>query len=104
MLSFESWPATASMEDEMKDGGSLYSSKCLVSSSCVPRCEGYSRIHICGGSGGSNCHRTRRFWRRFVKRLVREGRSIYGSKPVTFQYDAVSYSQNFDEGCHNNDF
>lgn len=31
----------------------------------------------------------------------RRSRSMYGSsKPLSFQYDAVSYSQNFDEGCH----
>ncbi|GAB4847186.1 hypothetical protein Ancab_026196 [Ancistrocladus abbreviatus] len=91
------------MEDEMEHGGSLYFSKCLVSPSWLPRCTGYSRIHNSGGSGGENHHRSRCLWRRFIKKLVRESQSIYGSKPGTFQYDAVSYSQNFDEGRHNDD-
>ncbi|KAF8370032.1 hypothetical protein HHK36_031930 [Tetracentron sinense] len=55
----------------------------------------YSRIHVCGGT-----NRSRR-WRNLLRRLVRESKSIYGSKPLTFHYDAVSYSQNFDDGCHN---
>ena len=32
-------------------------------------------------------------------------KSIYGSsKPLIFQYDAVSYSLNFDEGNHDDDY
>ncbi|GMH24132.1 hypothetical protein Nepgr_025975 [Nepenthes gracilis] len=74
--------------------------KCLTSpASCVPTHEDYSRVHIFGG----NHQRSRWLWRKFLKRLVRESRSVYGSKPLTFKYDAVSYSQNFDEGRHGDD-
>lgn len=32
---------------------------------------------------------------------MKDGKSsIYGAKPLSFHYDAISYSQNFDEGCH----
>ena len=32
-------------------------------------------------------------------------KSIYGSsKPLIFQYDAVSYSLNFDEGTHDDEY
>ncbi|KAA8546648.1 hypothetical protein F0562_003121 [Nyssa sinensis] len=66
-----------------------------MSPSCVPVHEEYSRIHhLRGAKNGS------RRWRKLIKMLVRESKSIYGSKPLTFQYDAVSYSQNFDDGCH----
>ncbi|XVF59140.1 hypothetical protein PTKIN_Ptkin07bG0251700 [Pterospermum kingtungense] len=72
----------------------------MMSPSCFPVHEEmeYSRIDYCSSSGSD---RIRRRWRNLLKRLVREGKSsIYGSKPLSFQYDAVSYSQNFDEGCH----
>ncbi|KAK8673874.1 hypothetical protein V6N13_112183 [Hibiscus sabdariffa] len=56
---------------------------------------GYSRVHRCSSSD------KRRRWRNLLMRLVRDGKnSMYGSKPLSFHYDAVSYSQNFDEGCH----
>ncbi|TYG95066.1 hypothetical protein ES288_A11G238200v1 [Gossypium darwinii] len=73
----------------------------MMSPSCFPVHEemDYSRIHHCS-SGGDN--RTRRRWRNLLRRLVKDGKtSLYGSKPpLSFHYDAVSYSQNFDEGCH----
>ncbi|GMI68731.1 hypothetical protein like AT5G65613 [Hibiscus trionum] len=58
----------------------------------------YSRIHRCSSSSD-----TGKRWRNLLRRLVRDGKnSMYGSnsKPLSFHYDAVSYSQNFDEGCH----
>ncbi|KAJ4714603.1 DNA polymerase zeta catalytic subunit like [Melia azedarach] len=75
---------------------SSYWSSCMVSPSCFPVHEEieYSRIHYCGSN-----KRGRR-WRNFLRRLVRDGKSMYGSKHLSFHYDAVSYSQNFDEGCH----
>ncbi|KAE8676585.1 putative beta-glucosidase [Hibiscus syriacus] len=52
----------------------------------------YSRIHRCS---------SRRRWKNLLRILVRDGKNgVYGSKPLSFYYDAVSYSQNFDEGCH----
>ncbi|MBA0653770.1 hypothetical protein Goklo_020905, partial [Gossypium klotzschianum] len=82
--------------------GSSYFCGCyMMSPSCFPVHEelDYSRIHHCS-SGGDN--RTRRRWRNLLRRLVKDGKtSLYGSKPpLSFHYDAVSYSQNFDEGCH----
>ncbi|OMP01673.1 hypothetical protein COLO4_11686 [Corchorus olitorius] len=78
---------------------SSYFSGCMMSPSCFPVHEemDYSRIHYCSGSD----KRGRR-WRNLLRRLVRDGKNrVYGtSKPLSFHYDAVSYSQNFDDGCH----
>ncbi|OAY35690.1 hypothetical protein MANES_12G121900v8 [Manihot esculenta] len=74
-------------------------SGCMMSPSCFPVHEEmeYSRIHY---SSSSSSKRGRR-WRNLIRRLVRDGKSsLYGSKPLSFNYDAVSYSQNFDEGSH----
>ncbi|KAL7190793.1 hypothetical protein ACSBR2_022971 [Camellia fascicularis] len=77
---------------------SSYFSGCM-SPSCVPVHEEYSRIRL-PPIGGDDNHRNRR-WRKIIKKLVKESKNIYGSnKPPTFQYDAISYSQNFDEGSH----
>ncbi|EEF35153.1 conserved hypothetical protein [Ricinus communis] len=84
-------------------------SGCMISSpSCFPVHDEmeYSRIH--SSSGNSSNKRSTRRWRHFIRRLVRDGKSsLYGSssspKPLSFHYDAVSYSQNFDEGCHHED-
>ncbi|KAJ9177464.1 hypothetical protein P3X46_012680 [Hevea brasiliensis] len=77
-------------------------SRCMMSPSCFPVHEEmeYSRINYSSSSSSSN-KRGRRRWRYLIRRLVRDGKnSLYGSKPSSFHYDAVSYSQNFDEGCH----
>ncbi|KAK9066952.1 hypothetical protein SSX86_014276 [Deinandra increscens subsp. villosa] len=60
--------------------------------------EQYTRIR--SGRGGGGGERERRKWKKMVNKVVEESkRSIYGSsKPLVFSYDAVSYSQNFDEG------
>nr|KAJ0211840.1 hypothetical protein LSAT_V11C400217960 [Lactuca sativa] len=50
--------------------------------------------------------RRSRNWRKLMKKVI-EGskKSIYGSsKPLIFQYDAVSYSLNFDEGTHDDKY
>ncbi|KAL5819938.1 hypothetical protein ACOSQ3_023897 [Xanthoceras sorbifolium] len=80
---------------------SSYLSSCVISPSCFSVHEEieYSRIHYC--DQGSN-KRGRR-WRNLLRKLVRDGKSIHGSKHLSFHYDAVSYSQNFDEGCHRED-
>nr|KAJ0209756.1 hypothetical protein LSAT_V11C400218060 [Lactuca sativa] len=47
-----------------------------------------------------------RSWRKLMKKVI-EGskKSIYGSsKPLIFQYDAVSYSLNFDEGNRDDEY
>ncbi|KAL3637753.1 hypothetical protein CASFOL_018201 [Castilleja foliolosa] len=69
-----------------------------MSPSCVPVHEEYSRIHT---ANQDKTHRNRRL-RKLLRRIVDEGTCIYGPAPKhsTFQYDAVSYSQNFDDGCH----
>nr|KAJ0210472.1 hypothetical protein LSAT_V11C400218050 [Lactuca sativa] len=54
----------------------------------------------------SSSVRRSRNWRKLMKKVI-EGskKSIYGSsKPLIFQYDAVSYSLNFDEGNHDDDY
>ncbi|KAK9066953.1 hypothetical protein SSX86_014277 [Deinandra increscens subsp. villosa] len=60
--------------------------------------EGYTLIN----SGD----RRRRRWKKLMKKMVEESKkSIYGSsKPVVFGYDAVSYSQNFDEGNRGDEY
>ncbi|CBI25707.3 hypothetical protein VitviT2T_010790 [Vitis vinifera] len=78
---------------------SSHFSGCIPSSPCFHGPEDYSRLRIC--SRGRN--RSQRL-RNIIKRIMREGKSIYGSKPLTFQYDAVSYSQNFDDGCHKEEY
>ncbi|KAJ0535030.1 hypothetical protein HanIR_Chr09g0426271 [Helianthus annuus] len=73
-----------------------------MSPSCVPVHEEYTLIN--SGTRGGN-RRSRR-WKKLMKKVVEESKkSIYGSsKPVAFSYDAVSYSQNFDEGNHCDEF
>uniref|UniRef100_A0A7C8YIX7 Uncharacterized protein n=1 Tax=Opuntia streptacantha TaxID=393608 RepID=A0A7C8YIX7_OPUST len=109
---FISPPCNYSEETSMED--SVYFSKCLMSPSCcVPKQEQYSRLPP---SSGGAADRSRRPWRKLLRRLLRESnKCIYGStavavhnnsrsSPLTFQYDAVSYSQNFDEGTHHEDY
>ncbi|GKC05288.1 hypothetical protein Tco_0996898 [Tanacetum coccineum] len=45
-------------------------------------------------------------WKKLMKKLVQESKkSIYGfSKPFVYRYDAVSYSLNFDEGNHTDEY
>ncbi|KAI3768188.1 hypothetical protein L2E82_18655 [Cichorium intybus] len=53
----------------------------------------------------SSVRRSRK-WRKLMKKLVDGSKkSIYGSsKPLIFRYDAVSYSLNFDEGNHQDEY
>ncbi|CAA0839667.1 Unknown protein [Striga hermonthica] len=68
---------------------------CCMSPSCVPVHDDYARIHATPKG-----HRARSL-RKLLRKIVTESRNIYRPpKPITFKYDAVSYSQNFDEGCH----
>uniref|UniRef100_A0A5B7CB05 Uncharacterized protein n=1 Tax=Davidia involucrata TaxID=16924 RepID=A0A5B7CB05_DAVIN len=87
------------MGSDLTHRRSSYFSGCM-SPSCVPVHEEYSRIHHHLPSAKNGGRR----WRKLLKRLVRESKSIYGSKPLTFQYDAESYSQNFDEGLHKEEY
>ncbi|KAL8266169.1 hypothetical protein R6Q59_003513 [Mikania micrantha] len=75
---------------------SFYFSGCM-SPSCIPVHEQYTRINRT-----RFCDRWSRKWRNLINKLIRESKkSIYGSQPpLTFRYDAVSYSQNFDDGNH----
>ncbi|KAK2986700.1 hypothetical protein RJ640_010925 [Escallonia rubra] len=77
---------------------SYFSVSGCMSPSCVSVHEDYSRIRARGGDSGS------RKWRKMLKKLAAESKSIYGSKPMTFHYDAVSYAQNFDEGHHGDEY
>ncbi|CAK9320531.1 unnamed protein product [Citrullus colocynthis] len=84
-----------------------YLSGCVPASpACFPIHEGaeYSRIHG-GGGGAGGGKRSGWRWRYLLRRWVKDSMSMYGSKSLSFQYDAVSYSQNFDEGsryCESN--
>ncbi|KAB1202006.1 hypothetical protein CJ030_MR8G019280 [Morella rubra] len=85
------------MERDLTRRRSLCVSECVISpASCfpMPKEMEYSRINCCSHS--------RRSWRlrNLLRRLVRDSKNFYGSKPLSFHYDAVSYSQNFDEGSH----
>ncbi|KAJ0494239.1 hypothetical protein HanRHA438_Chr12g0562741 [Helianthus annuus] len=74
---------------------SSYFSGCM-SPSCVPVHEQYTRVNR------STRTRWSQKWRNLINKVIRESKkSIYVSpKPLTFRYDAVSYSQNFDDGTH----
>ncbi|KZV42269.1 hypothetical protein F511_13368 [Dorcoceras hygrometricum] len=74
---------------------SSYFSGCM-SPSCVPVHEEYTRIHI---GHADKVQRSRRL-RKLLRDIVNDSKiSIYRpAKPAKFQYDAVSYSQNFDDG------
>lgn len=98
------------------EDSSVYLSKCLMSPCCIPRHEEYSRLPPpprppCDGGRSSGSNRSRRLWRKLLWRLVRESNKCINRRcnkvrtpALTFQYDAVSYSQNFDEGFHNEDY
>ncbi|XP_060194922.1 uncharacterized protein LOC132624112 [Lycium barbarum] len=72
-----------------------------MSPSCIPVHEEYSRINECRRGGRGSYGKT---WRKMLKKLVNEGKNVYGKKTLMFHYDAVSYSQNFDEGCNKDDY
>ncbi|ESW30326.1 hypothetical protein PHAVU_002G143700 [Phaseolus vulgaris] len=76
---------------------SSYMPGCMMSPSCLPIHNEfqYSRIKYC-----SNPRKRVRRWRNILRRFMRESKTLCRSKPMSFQYDPVSYSQNFDEGCH----
>ncbi|KAL2940341.1 putative formate dehydrogenase YrhE [Bienertia sinuspersici] len=88
-------------------------------SCCIPRHEEYARLPPAPTKGGERNgeSRSRRLWRRMIYRVVRESNKCFyrcnnnnnnnklrNNPHLTFQYDAVSYSQNFDEGCHTDDY
>ncbi|KAG9152461.1 hypothetical protein Leryth_027047 [Lithospermum erythrorhizon] len=78
---------------------SSYFSGC-ISPSCVLVHEEYSRLH----HNISNEKRNQKKLKKLIKRIMSESKSIYKSTPLTFHYDAVSYSQNFDDGCHREEY
>ncbi|KAI3813445.1 hypothetical protein L1987_18170 [Smallanthus sonchifolius] len=75
---------------------SSYFSGC-ISPSCIPVHDQYTRINR-----SRFCDRWSRKWKTLINKVIRESKkSIFRSpNPLTFRYDAVSYSQNFDEGKH----
>ncbi|GLU20219.1 hypothetical protein SLE2022_364300 [Rubroshorea leprosula] len=89
------------MERHLSRRRSSYFSGCMMSPSCIPVDDEmeYSRINAyCCSSAGDNKRGKR--WRNLLRRLMRDRKSLHGSRPLSFNYDAVSYSQNFDDGCH----
>ncbi|OWM85429.1 hypothetical protein CDL15_Pgr019053 [Punica granatum] len=72
-----------------------------MSPSCFPVNEDFEYSRIPYGKISSNSSRKCRKWRNLIRRIVRDSKNIYRPpKPVSFHYDAVSYSQNFDDGYH----
>jgi len=90
--------STAMEKDLTMTRSSSYMPGCMMSPSCLPIHSEfqYSRIHYCSSSPRKRVRR----WRNILRRFMRESKTLCRSKPVSFQYDPVSYSQNFDEGCH----
>ncbi|KAK2656658.1 hypothetical protein Ddye_009710 [Dipteronia dyeriana] len=93
-------------EDLSRQRRSSYLSGCMMMVSPAPSCfpvheeqMEYSRFHYCEEGSSSNKRGGRR-WRNLLRKLVGDAKSFNGSKHLSFHYDAVSYSQNFDEGCH----
>ncbi|XP_010244697.1 PREDICTED: uncharacterized protein LOC104588456 [Nelumbo nucifera] len=75
----------------------FYFSSCVAPPSCLHSHKEYSRVPAFSSTSRSQK------WRNLLRKLVRESKSICGSKPLTFHYDAESYYQNFDDGFHNED-
>ncbi|PWA78939.1 hypothetical protein CTI12_AA210710 [Artemisia annua] len=72
-----------------------------ISPSCVPVHNKYTRVNR------TKCDRWSRMWRKLINKVIQESKkSLYGSTPktLTFRYDAVSYSQNFDEGDNRREY
>ncbi|KAJ8645520.1 hypothetical protein MRB53_007268 [Persea americana] len=85
------------MEQDSVHRRPLHFSGCIASPSWIPSRNDGFHFHLLNGT----TPRSRR-WRNLLKRLVKEGKNMYGSKPpLTFRYDEDSYSQNFDEGSRN---
>ncbi|KAG1367959.1 hypothetical protein COCNU_14G004270 [Cocos nucifera] len=70
----------------------------MASPSWFPVYGNPSRFHLLGYEA---TERSRRSWRKLLKRLLKGGKNICCSKPLAFGYDAVSYAKNFDDGCCN---
>lgn len=85
-----------------RQSSSSFFSGCAMSpASCLIVHEemNYSRIHHCSSQQYSKIRSGQR-WRNLLRKLVRDSKTICGSRPLSFRYDAVSYSQNFDDGFH----
>ncbi|GAA0165931.1 hypothetical protein LIER_21206 [Lithospermum erythrorhizon] len=68
---------------------------CMSPASCfIP--EKYSRL-----DNNVNNKTSQKKLKNIIDKIASESKNVYGSpKPLRFHYDAVSYSQNFDDGCH----
>ncbi|WOL10999.1 hypothetical protein Cni_G19760 [Canna indica] len=75
---------------------------CIASPSWFPPQRGHSRFQLLPRDGGLERSRS---WRSILKRLLKESRSMYScahsKPPLSFGYDADSYSKNFDDGRWN---
>ncbi|KAK9066951.1 hypothetical protein SSX86_014275 [Deinandra increscens subsp. villosa] len=90
-------------ENDLVEGRSSNFSECSSNSS-VSEDGDFTRMN--SGSVISRISRSRKL-KRMMKKLVKDSKkSLYGSSkpPSVFSYDAVSYSLNFDDGHHSDEF
>ncbi|KAK2427880.1 hypothetical protein QL285_026435 [Trifolium repens] len=70
-----------------------YISNCMMSPPCfpVPNEFQYSKIHY-------SPIKRKWWWRNLLRKFLRDRKILCRHKQISFQYDPISYSQNFDEG------
>ncbi|PWA36389.1 hypothetical protein CTI12_AA600510 [Artemisia annua] len=90
--------STIDLNDTASIGSTSSSFSECSSPSSIPDYEVYPRK--------SSGERRSKKWKKMLKKLVQESKkSFYGSsKPIVYRYDAVSYSLNFDEGNHSDEY
>ncbi|KAJ4967166.1 hypothetical protein NE237_019015 [Protea cynaroides] len=93
------------MERNLSSGQRLPHSSGWVSSSCIPIPKDYSRLPVLEySSSSSRSRKTINKWQSVVRRLAgKRTKDVYGTKRLTFHYDADSYARNFDEGVPSNE-
>nr|GEY80496.1 hypothetical protein [Tanacetum cinerariifolium] len=89
---------TIDLNNTTNIGGTSSSCSECSSPSSIPDYEVYSRV--------SSKERRSKKWKKMLKKLVQESKkSLYGFfKPIVYGYDAVSYSLNFDDEDHTDDY
>ncbi|KAG6600680.1 hypothetical protein SDJN03_05913, partial [Cucurbita argyrosperma subsp. sororia] len=87
----------ADSDQSLSHSNPFQSSSFFASPSCFgtnnPKTTHYSRLN-------ASSAKTRIRWRHLLKRWLKGRTRGYAYKSFTFQYDALSYSYNFDDGSH----